>query len=164
MDRKTFETVLRGFWDYLGLGEPEFGGEPELILSVDDFDVVLRHGEDGRMLVVEAAAGALTENAAFRRTEAEKLLKTSFALNAVRNTIAVLEEGGSSAGPRVLVRAFYRYGQNDFRKLEDLVSDVISSGETLQQVLTGARDEDAVSGAARGQSRQRDDELMIFTP
>lgn len=162
MDRKTFETVIAGLWARLGIAEPVFGPDPEVILLVDGFEIVLRHGEDGRVLVIEAQAGTLTSRPGFERIELEKLLKTNLMLSAVRNTIAVLDADERSDTPRILIRAFYRYQQNALEKLTDLVSDVVSSSETLQQVLA------ALPGAGKGLSASgdmfpsREEELVVL--
>lgn len=164
MNRKSFEAVIRGLWTHLGLPEPDFGGEAEIILSVDLAEVVLRQGTDGQVLVIEAEAGELTSDPARAQMEMEKLLKTNFALNTVRNAIAVLEPGERSQRPRLLVRSFYTYRQNSLARLCDLVSDVISSADTLEQVLMTVRDP-AATGQARGlPSDQFAEELVIFNP
>ncbi|MEO9530026.1 CesT family type III secretion system chaperone [Roseibium sp.] len=164
MDRTTFETSVRGFWKHLGLGAPDLDRDTDVVLSVDDLEVILRHGEDGQVLVIEAEAGGLTGNAAAQRGELEKLLKTSFALSAVRDTIAVLEGEGTPQGPRILVRGFYRYQQGDFEKLSDLVADVISSAETLRQTLTGNRGLWRPMDMGAATSAPQEDALVILKP
>ena len=135
MDRQSFEDVACRLWDRLGLAEPVFGSEPELVLLIDGFAVVLRHGEDGRVLVIEAQAGTLANRPGFEQAELEKLLKTNFMLSAMRNTIAVLALNSRPEEPRVLIRGYYRYQQNQLEELVDLVSDVMSSSETLEQLI-----------------------------
>jgi len=163
MDRATFEAVVSGFWQHLGLSGLVFASEPEIVLSVDAIDVVLRHGADGKTLVIEVQAGILTRQANLERAQMERLLKTNFALCAMRRTLGVLDDEGSER-PRVAVRGFYRYRQNDLSGLADLVSDVISSAETLEQVLTVSQKTDMQLMARTDLLGPRDEEFVILRP
>lgn len=167
MERKQFTVTLINLWKHLGLGEPDLRDDRDITLSIDAFDIALRDGEDGRTLVLEADAGRLSSRSDVALMELEKVLKTNLALTASRDTIAVLDDAGgmdSETASRVLVRGFYRYDRNDLAKLSDLLSDVVSSAETLQALLTDA---DSMQRPALAHSDNRTtgaDDMMIFKP
>lgn len=165
MDRKTFEANVLQFWAYLGLKEPVFSPEPEVTLVVDSHDVLLRHGEDGKIMVIQSDAGPVTNEHARAHAELESILKTSFALCAERQTIAVLEDIDETGRQRLIVRAFYGYHHNDQAKLADLISDVISSVQTLRGLTTRFQDSDHISVTAKEASAvQPENELFVLTP
>ncbi len=145
----------------LGLPQPDFLDPSELILSIDEEDVVFRQGADGNVLVVEVDAGKFLASASHERGELEKVLKTNLALCTVRNTIAVLDNREAEEN-RVSVRGFYRYRNNDLAQLSDLVSDVLSSGETLRAVLAGSAVANRRPGSLNNLSEAPDSGLLIL--
>lgn len=165
MDRKTFEVSVLEFWAYLGLKEPVFSPEPEVTLVVDSYDVLLRHGKDGKTMVIQSDAGAVKNDHARAQSVLETILKTNVALCAERQTIAVLEEFDETGRQRLIVRAFYRYNVEDQEQLSDLVSDVISSVQTLRGLTTGFQDTDRIPVTTKGAAAMRpDNELLVLVP
>lgn len=163
MERIVFETVIREFWAYLGLGEPEFGLDDEIVLAVDDFDVVLRRAEDDGTMIVEGRVGWLSDNEPVQRFELEKLLKTNFALSAARDTVTILDTS-SGTGSEILVRGYYPTAKRDFDTFSDLVSDVISSGETLRAILEGSAGGTPRVIVKSGAVQTSESELLILKP
>jgi hypothetical protein len=162
MELDTFQSLVLRFWRYLGLADPVFGSEPEIFLSVDEHEVLLRHGTDGRGLVVEGDAGSIVSGTGLAHATMERLLMTNLALSATRNTLAGLDVGEGRGRARVIVRGYYRYQQDDLGGLSDLVSDVISSVETLNQVLVASQASEFRLAPTTERYRPDGSDLVIF--
>lgn len=130
-----FKSVLSLLWDELALPKSDFDGETQVTLHVDAADIIFREAQDRQTLSIEMRVGRLTSHPALLRRELEKLLKTCFVIAAARNTIVVLVGGAQGLQRSLWVKAYYRYQCHDMARLLSLVADVVSSAETLQQIV-----------------------------
>ena len=129
-----FEKVLSRLWEELGLEKAEFQAGAPVTLYIDSVDVVFREAQDRQTMSVETRVGKFTPHPSLARRELEKILKTCFAIAAARNTVVVLDDNGDADEPVLRVKGYYRYRNNDLGVLSSLVTDVLSSAETLQQI------------------------------
>lgn len=157
----ALDDVVADLCRHLQMDRPAPGEDGSFTLSAGTTQVLLRNGPDSRLLEIEAEAGSLTRYTAQELSELEGLLKANLAQCWLRDTLACNETGEGADVSRVLVKGYHRYEENDISQLADLISDVVSSAETLGSMLHGSG---RPSSHAHPGHIADDPGLLIFQP
>ena len=134
MNNSVFTTIISELWQSLELGTADFSPDSSTAyLSVENVDLILRHGETGEFMIIECNGGTLNQNPGDDLRELETILKLNLALNLTHDTVTTLHETKTQKH-NLRFFSYYSYETNSLQKISEKISDIVSAAETYFRI------------------------------